>query len=93
VALAVELIATLTVSIGALEAVIRLARTFRTGEQSFSMRKQVWVRFAVWLVLALEFELGADIVRSAITPTWQEIGQLGAIALIRTFLNFFTKVI
>jgi uncharacterized membrane protein len=40
-------------------------------------------------VLALEFELGADIVRTAITPTWQELSQLGAIALIRTFLNFF----
>jgi len=41
------------------------------------------------LVLALEFELAADILRTAITPTWNEIGQLTAIALIRTFLNYF----
>jgi uncharacterized membrane protein len=42
-------------------------------------------------LLGLEFELAADIVRTAIAPTWNEIGQLAAIALIRTFLNFFLE--
>ena len=50
-------------------------------------RKAVWVRFGVWLLLSLEFQLGADIIRTAISPTWTQIGQLGAIAVIRTFLN------
>ena len=44
--------------------------------------------FAGWLVLALEFLLAADILKSAISPTWNEIGQLAAIAAIRTFLNY-----
>ena len=35
--------------------------------------------------------IAADIVRSVISPTWQDIGQLGAIAVIRTFLNFFLE--
>lgn len=48
----------------------------------------VFRRFAGWLVLALEFLLAADILKSAISPTWTEIGQLAAIALIRTFLNY-----
>jgi hypothetical protein len=39
----------------------------------------------------LEFALGADIVRTAIAPTWDDIGQLAAIAAIRTFLNFFLE--
>jgi uncharacterized membrane protein len=52
-------------------------------------RRAVWLRFAVWILLSLEFALGADIVRSAIAPTWQDIGKLGMIALIRTFLSFF----
>lgn len=43
--------------------------------------------FAGWLVLALEFLLAADILRTAISPTWTDIGQLAAIAAIRTFLN------
>ena len=54
-------------------------------------QKEIWVRFAMWLLLALEFELAADIIRSAIAPTWQDIGQLGAIAVIRTLLNFFLE--
>jgi uncharacterized membrane protein len=45
----------------------------------------------MWLLLGLEFELAADIIASVISPTWQDIGQLGAIAVIRTFLNFFLE--
>lgn len=41
------------------------------------------------LALALEFLLAADIVQTAIAPTWEDIGKLGAIAAIRTGLNFF----
>jgi uncharacterized membrane protein len=52
-------------------------------------RKWVWLVFARWLVLALEFELAADILRTAISPTWNELGQLAVIAVIRTFLNYF----
>jgi uncharacterized membrane protein len=44
---------------------------------------------ARYLALALEFQLGADILSTAIAPTWTQIGQLGAIAIIRTALNFF----
>jgi uncharacterized membrane protein len=42
-----------------------------------------------FLALGLEFQLAADILRSAVAPTFQEIGQLAAIAAIRTALNFF----
>ena len=41
------------------------------------------------LSLGLEFLIGADILRTAITPSWQDIGQLAAIVGIRTVLNFF----
>jgi len=41
------------------------------------------------LSLGLEFLIGADILKTAISPTWQDIGQLGAIVGIRTVLNFF----
>ena len=54
-------------------------------------RRQVFLRFGVWLLLGLQFELAADIVRSAISPTWSEIGQLAAIAAIRTVLNYFLE--
>ena len=44
--------------------------------------------FAGWLVLSLEFLVAADILKSAISPTWNDIGQLAAIAAIRTLLNY-----
>jgi len=43
------------------------------------------------LALALEFLLGADILRTAVEPTWDEIARLAAIAAIRTGLNFFLQ--
>ncbi|MBR8829255.1 MAG: DUF1622 domain-containing protein [Gomphosphaeria aponina SAG 52.96 = DSM 107014] len=45
--------------------------------------------FGSWLALALEFQLGADILATTVTPTFQSLGQLAAIAVIRTFLNYF----
>lgn len=45
----------------------------------------------MWLLLALEFELAADVLRTAISPTWDDVGKLGAIAAIRTALNYFLE--
>lgn len=42
-----------------------------------------------FLALGLEFQLGADVLSTAVSPTYAEIGKLGAIAAIRTLLNFF----
>jgi len=42
-----------------------------------------------FLALGLEFLLAADVLRTAIAPSFEEIGQLAAIAAIRTALNFF----
>lgn len=44
---------------------------------------------ARYLALALEFQLGADILSTVISPSWEQIGKLGAIAVIRTALNYF----
>lgn len=43
------------------------------------------------LALALEFELGADILKTAVAPEWRDIGLLAAIAVLRTALNFFLE--
>jgi uncharacterized membrane protein len=43
------------------------------------------------LALSLEFLLAADIVRTAVEPSWDEIGRLAAIAAIRTALNYFLQ--
>jgi uncharacterized membrane protein len=43
------------------------------------------------LSLALEFQLAADIVGTAVSPDWDQIGKLAAVAGIRTFLNYFLQ--
>lgn len=88
IALGVELIAALVIAYGAIEALVGLLVRRRAVVHK---RRQVFLRFGVWLLLGLEFELAADIVRSAISPTWSDIGQLGAIAAIRTVLNYFLE--
>jgi len=58
---------------------------------SHEAKEDVRLRLGRWLALALEFLLAADILRTAVAPTWSEIGQLAAIAAIRTALNFFLQ--
>jgi len=54
-------------------------------------RRTLWLTYGRWLVAALTFQLAADIVESSIAPSWKEVGMLGAVALIRTFLNYFLE--
>ena len=63
-----------------------LAFPASTAHQRF---RHVLVRYGRWLVAGLTFQLA--IVATSITPSWQEVGQLGAIAVIRTFLNYFLE--
>jgi uncharacterized membrane protein len=91
IALSVETAAAVLIAYGAIEALIGTFRAVVFRQSNSGERKEVWLRFAVWLLLGLEFELAADIVRTAISPNWIDIGQLGAIAVIRTFLNYFLE--
>ena len=89
-ALGLEAIAVVLVIWGALLALIEALRHAARPDVA-GWRRRVWVDLGAWLLLALQFALGADIVRSAIAPTWNDIGQLAAIALIRTFLSHFLE--
>jgi len=89
--LLIEAAAVLVITFGSLEALFKLLVVMATPSTSHGMRKAIWRRFGVWLLLGLEFALAADIITSVISPTWQDIGELGAIAVIRTFLNYFLE--
>lgn len=93
VALALEMISVLIVAAGGLEAAYRTLFPLLRGRinQGHGIRRDAWLSLARWLLLGLEFMLAADIVRSTIAPNWNDIGQLAAIAVIRTFLNYFLE--
>ena len=54
-------------------------------------KRDVWLRYARWLVAGLTFQLASDIIETSIAPSWDDIGRLAAIAVIRTALNFFLE--
>jgi uncharacterized membrane protein len=91
IALAIEAVAVLVIAFGSAQALVRTLGPLFGARPHAGWRRQVWVHFGMWLMLGLQFELAADIVRSAISPTWESIGQLAAIATIRTALNFFLE--
>ena len=82
-----EFTAVVVIVVGALQALGSMVKTLVQWKTTV-LPLVVFRGFAGWLVLALEFLLAADILRTAISPTWTDIGQLAAIAAIRTFLNY-----
>ena len=89
VVLTVEAIAIVVIAIGTVEAVGNTIRIMRTPKVTGADRRTVWLDFAGWLVAALTFQLGADIISTSFSPNWDQVGRLGAIAAIRTFLSYF----
>jgi uncharacterized membrane protein len=91
VALALEVLSVLMIAMGAIEAMWQMLPAIVRGRTSHGVRRAAWMSLARWLLLGLEFMLAADIIRTVIAPSWDDIGQLAAIALIRTFLNYFLE--
>ena len=87
VATSCEFVAVLVIVVGRVQAIWPAFRVVVHTRLHVEPLK-VFRSFAGWLVLSLEFLLAADILRTAISPTWTDIGQLAAIAAIRTFLNY-----
>ena len=90
-AVGVEIAAAIVIGLAAVEAIVRALPLFLRS--NVSQEAKVFVRLALgrWLALGLELALAADILRTAIAPSWREIGQLAAIAALRTALNFFLE--
>jgi uncharacterized membrane protein len=92
-AIAIEASASIFIALAAIEAVWRaFVMYFKQRRAPEELTEAIRLRFGRWLSLALEFELGADILRTAISPGWTEIGQLAAIVVLRTVLNFFLQL-
>ena len=86
----IDALALVIIVFGALEAFIKTVHALFspvTGHE----RRDVWLRFARWLVAGLTFQLAADIIESSITTSWESVARLGTVAVIRTFLNYFLE--
>ena len=86
--LAVETFGAIVIGTGILVAVASLVRHLLLSHPAANF-SVIRLSFARYLALALEIQLAADVLSTAVAPTWERIGKLGAIAVIRTGLNFF----
>lgn len=85
--LLVETLGAIVIAAGVVVAIAGLLRYFFKQEgRSFT---PIRLSFARYLTLALELQLAADILSTSVAPTWERIGKLAAIAIIRTALNYF----
>jgi uncharacterized membrane protein len=84
----IDAIAFIWVVVGVVYLLITALRA-QVGGASNHDKRVIWLGFARVLVAALSIQLAADIIESSISTSWEAIGRLGAIAVIRTFLDYF----
>lgn len=94
----VEAAAAIIIGLAAIEATFGSLILFLPGHNratrpggAVDAKEAVRLRLGRWLAVSLEFETAADILRTAVAPTWNEIGQLAAIVVLRTTLNYFLE--
>jgi uncharacterized membrane protein len=88
----VEVGAAMIIGAATLRAFFLYLRDIFINKSTFIPRSEIRQNLGRSLALALEFLLGADILQTAVAPTWDDIGKLAAIAVLRTGLNYFLAV-
>lgn len=86
----VEITAAVVIGIAFLQLLFGYVKLFFAKNKHHS-NTYLRVQFGSALTLALELMLAADILITAVAPTWEDIGKLAAIAAIRTALNYFLE--
>jgi uncharacterized membrane protein len=87
--MAIDAVALLVIAIGTLRVLVGLVPRIGSASSDDGGVAELWLRYARWLVAGLTFQLAADIVETSISTSWEAIGRVAAIAVIRTFLNYF----
>lgn len=59
------------------------------NKEAVRYNEAIRTKLGSYLVLALEFFIAGDIIKTIITPTWESLAILGAIVVIRTILSYF----
>ncbi|MBD2359167.1 DUF1622 domain-containing protein [Tolypothrix sp. FACHB-123] len=86
----IDILTGIIIGFAVLEATIKTIMLYFNYRKNMDRAKeQIRLSLGKWLALSLEFALAADILRSTIAPTWDDIGKLAAIIALRTVLNYF----
>lgn len=89
--LIINAMALMVVAFGTAQAFVQSIRAMFNQTPTGHRFHRAYVQYARWLVAGLTFQLAADVVATAFSPSWEEIGHLAAISAIRAFVNFFLE--
>jgi uncharacterized membrane protein len=89
--LIVEMLGAFIIGMGLIQFIFGYVTSLFSPKKQYVSNSLLRVRFGSTLAISLELLLAADILRTAVAPTWEDIGKLAAIAAIRTALNYFLE--
>lgn len=89
--LLIHTMALLVVAFGTVQAFVVSVRGMFDRSPTGLRFRSGYVQYARWLVAGLTFQLAADVIATAFSPSWEEVGHLAAISVIRTFVNYFLE--
>jgi uncharacterized membrane protein len=87
---AVEILAAVIIGIAVIKVLINYISSINPSAKKLT-KEEIRVKFGSSVAVALELLLGADVLATAVAPSWNDIGQLASIAIIRTALNYFLE--
>jgi len=87
---AVEILAAFIIGMAVLKTLYNYLLSLKPSSTKIT-KEEIRVQFGSSVAVSLELLLGADVLATAVAPSWDDIGKLVAIAIIRTLLNYFLE--
>ena len=87
---AVEILAAIIIGLAVIKTLYNYSQTLKKTVQKTS-KEEIRLQFGSSVAVSLELLLGADVLATAVAPSWDDIGKLASIAVIRTLLNYFLE--
>ncbi len=86
-----EICGAFVIAVAVVQALLQFFRFLMRRDRSEHVKDDIRLRLGRSLAVALEFGVAADILKTAVAPTWEVIAQLAAIIVLRTALNYFLE--
>ena len=87
---AVEILAAVIIGIAVIKTLLNYFSLLKKSMTKIT-KEEIRVQFGSSVAVSLELLLGADVLATAVAPSWDDIGKLAAIAVLRTALNYFLE--
>jgi uncharacterized membrane protein len=85
---AVEILAAIIIGMAVIKTMHHYLLLIKPSKTTIT-KEEIRVSFGSSVAVSLELLLGADVLATAVAPSWDDIGKLAAIAVLRTALNYF----